>query len=167
MAAMLTGRFSHALSRPAIELLPLEPLARAVLLDHHVRDLVDPLVAGEAPAAVEALAPAADDLAFLALARVDDLIAEMSRRMGTSSACRPSPSSRAELARSLRRPTLRPSWAMNTMPTSTTGTNEIGVRHDRGSHRLIVRRRRRTWSRRCDRPRESCRRRRASAPRRQ
>ena len=50
---------------------------RAVLLDHHVRDLVDPLVAGEAAAAVEALAPAANHLAFLALARVDDLVAEM------------------------------------------------------------------------------------------
>ena len=66
------------LEQPRHQLLPLEALAAAVLLHHHVRDLIDPLVAGEPPAAVEALAAAADDLALLALARVDDLIAEMS-----------------------------------------------------------------------------------------
>src|SRR5206468_11471581 len=59
------------------QLLALEAFARAVLLDHHVRDLVDPLVAGEPASAVEALAAAANDLALLALARVDDLIAQM------------------------------------------------------------------------------------------
>ena len=58
------------------QLLALEPLAAAVLLDHHVGDLVDPLVAGEAAAALEALAAPADDVAFLALARVHDLVAQ-------------------------------------------------------------------------------------------
>src|SRR5215208_6859804 len=59
------------------QLLPLEPFARAVLLDHHVRNLVDPLVAGEPAPAVETLAAAANHFALLAFARVDDLIAEM------------------------------------------------------------------------------------------
>ena len=58
-------------------LLAVEALAPAVLLDHEVRDLVDALVGGEALAAVEALAAAADDVAFLALARVDDLVLEV------------------------------------------------------------------------------------------
>src|SRR5688500_13434366 len=71
------GTFFARLEQTGDELLPLEALARAVLLDHHVRDLVDPLVTGEAAAAVEAFAPAADDLPFLALPRVDDLVAEM------------------------------------------------------------------------------------------
>src|SRR5439155_8926853 len=60
------------------QLLPLEALAGAVFLHDHVRDLVDPLVAREALAAIEAFTPPADDLAFLALARVDDFVAEMS-----------------------------------------------------------------------------------------
>src|SRR4029434_4830981 len=59
------------------QLLPLEAFARAVFLDHHVRDLVDPLVAGESATAVEAFAAAANHLALLALARVDDFIAQM------------------------------------------------------------------------------------------
>src|SRR5207342_1805444 len=59
------------------EFLPLEPLAPAVLLDDHVRDFIDPFVAGEAPAAFETLAAAANDFALLALARVDDLVAQM------------------------------------------------------------------------------------------
>src|SRR5688572_20531555 len=71
------GTFLAGLEQAGDELLPLEALASAVFLDHHVRDLVDPLVAGEAAAAVETLPPAPDDLAFLALARVDDLIAQM------------------------------------------------------------------------------------------
>ena len=50
------------------ELLPLEPFAAAVFLHHHVRDLVDPLVAGESLAAAEAFAAPADDFALAALA---------------------------------------------------------------------------------------------------
>ena len=58
-------------------LLAVEALAAAVLLDDEVRDLVDALVGREALAAVEALAAAADHVAFLALARVDDLVLEV------------------------------------------------------------------------------------------
>ena len=79
MAIDVTGRFSHALSSPAISFCALEAFAGPVLLHDHVGDLVDPLVAGEAPAAfrIEALAPTTDDLALSALARVDDLVSEM------------------------------------------------------------------------------------------
>src|SRR5204862_4666827 len=59
------------------ELLALEPLARAVFLHDHVRNLVDAFVAREALAAVEAFAPPADGFAFLRLARVDDFVAEL------------------------------------------------------------------------------------------
>src|SRR6267142_1965426 len=63
--------------QPCDQLLPVEPFARAVLLHHHVRNLVDPLVAGEPLPAVEAFAPAPDDLPFLRFARVDDLVAQV------------------------------------------------------------------------------------------
>src|SRR5687768_15231835 len=60
------------------ELLPLEPLPAAVFLHDHIRDFVDPLVAGKPLAAPEAFAPPANHFPFAALARVDDLIPEMS-----------------------------------------------------------------------------------------
>src|SRR5437879_541335 len=63
--------------QPCDQLLPIEPFAGAVLLHHHVRNLVDPLVAGEPLPAVEAFAPAPDDLPFLRFARVDDLVAQV------------------------------------------------------------------------------------------
>src|SRR5262245_54952024 len=65
------------LEEPGDELLPLEPLSRAVLLHHHVRDLVDPLVAGEALPALEAFPPPANHLALARLARIDNLVAEV------------------------------------------------------------------------------------------
>src|SRR5262245_26669926 len=61
----------------ANQFLTIEPLPGAVLLDDHVRDLVDALVARETLAAPDALAPAANDLPFFALARIDDLVAQM------------------------------------------------------------------------------------------
>ena len=65
------------LQQPLNQLLPIEPLARAVLLHRHVGDFVDPFVAGEALAALEAFAAAADNLAFFAFSRVDHFIAQM------------------------------------------------------------------------------------------
>src|SRR5713226_7494595 len=59
------------------QLLPFEPLAAAIFLHHHVRNLVDPFVAGEAFAAIEAFATAPYDFPLLALPRIDDLVAEM------------------------------------------------------------------------------------------
>src|SRR5262249_1089885 len=56
------------------ELLAAELLARAVVLDHHVRDVFDLLVGGEAAAAAQALAAAADGGAVAALARVDHAV---------------------------------------------------------------------------------------------
>ena len=70
--ALLAG-----LQQAVHELLPVEPLPAAVLLHDHVRDFVNPLVAREPAAAVEALTPAPDDLALVALPRVHDLVAEV------------------------------------------------------------------------------------------
>jgi hypothetical protein len=71
---------SARLQQSGNELLALEALARPVLLDHHVGDLVDALVAGKAPPAVEAFTPPADRLALLALAGVHDLVAEVAAK---------------------------------------------------------------------------------------
>ena len=71
------GALLAGAAQPGQHLLAVEGLAASVLLHHHVRDLVDPLVGGEALGAAEALAPAADDLAFLALARVHHLVLEV------------------------------------------------------------------------------------------
>ena len=57
--------------QPGQDLLPLEFLAAAVLLHHHVGNFVDALVGGEALFALQTLAAAADGLAFLAFARID------------------------------------------------------------------------------------------------
>ena len=54
----------------AQHLLPVEALAAAVFLHHHVGDLVDALVGGEAPVAALALPPPPDRVGLLALARV-------------------------------------------------------------------------------------------------
>jgi hypothetical protein len=70
------------LEQPGDELLPLEALARAVLLHDHVRNLVDPLVTREALAAAETFPATTDDFALAALARVDNFIAEV-RTVGT------------------------------------------------------------------------------------
>jgi hypothetical protein len=71
------GALLAGLEETGQDLLAIEALATPVLLDDEVRDLVDTLVGGEALAAGEALATPADDLALLALARVDDLVLEV------------------------------------------------------------------------------------------
>src|SRR5215203_112386 len=63
------------LEQAAEELLAAELLARAVVLDDHVGDILDLLVGGEAPAAAQALAAAADGRAVAALPRVDHPVA--------------------------------------------------------------------------------------------
>jgi hypothetical protein len=54
--------------------------AASVLFDDHIRDLVDPLVGGEALPAFETLAPTADGLRLFALARVDHLVIRKSAK---------------------------------------------------------------------------------------
>src|ERR1700730_9724198 len=54
--------------------LPVEFFPATVLLDHHVGNLVDPLVGGKAFAAFQTLATAADGIGFLALARVHHFV---------------------------------------------------------------------------------------------
>src|SRR5688500_14357489 len=117
------------LEQPGHEFLPLESFAAAVFLDHHVRDLVDPFVAGEPPAAAQTFTAPADDLPFLALPRVDDLVAEV-RAVGTlhrdntpdSPGDVPGGPDFASCCTPLK---VRPSRAMKRMPTSVTGMNEI------------------------------------------
>src|SRR5262249_59972078 len=94
------GPLLACLEQPRDQLLPLEPLARAVLLHHHVRDLVDPLVAGEALPALEALAAPPNHLALARLPRIDNLVAEMRavRTFHTATPCAPAPPDRRSAA---------------------------------------------------------------------
>src|SRR4051812_14343304 len=57
--------------------LPLKRFAIPVLLHHTILDVLEPLAAGEPLATVEALAAAAYDIPFFALARVDYLITQV------------------------------------------------------------------------------------------
>ena len=66
------SRFSHARSRPLSSFCAREHLFAAVALDHHERHLFDAFVGRVAPLAGQALAPAADGVAGLGVARIDD-----------------------------------------------------------------------------------------------
>src|SRR5262249_37851627 len=110
----------------ADQLLPLKRLRTPVLLDHAILDLLDVLAARVALAAAEALAPPPDAVAFLALARVDDLVAEVTAEGAFHAVFRsPSPPVFPSSARSRMRPSQRPSRAMNPRPRIVTGTNEM------------------------------------------
>src|SRR5205085_3208244 len=60
--------------------LTIESLAPSVFFDGHVRDFVDAFVAREAPLAFQTLAAPANRIAFLAFARVHDLVVEMTAK---------------------------------------------------------------------------------------
>ena len=62
------GAFLAGLQQAAQHFLPLELLAAAVFLHHHVGDFVDALIGGKALVASLALAAAADGIGFFALA---------------------------------------------------------------------------------------------------
>src|SRR5207248_6090800 len=71
-----TGRYvplGGGLHQAAEQLLAVEVLPAAVLLDHIEGNRLDPLVGGEALGALEALAPAPDRLTGIRIARVDHL----------------------------------------------------------------------------------------------
>src|SRR5690606_21345244 len=112
------------LQQPRDQLLPLEAFSAAVLLDDHVGDLVDALVAREAAPAAQTLAPPTDHLPFLALARIDHLVAEMAAVRTLHAG--PSALSVRANAPSLVR--LMPSWVSSSTPATATGTNEIACR---------------------------------------
>src|ERR1035437_3608030 len=65
------------LQQSAEHLLAVELLAPAILLDHHIRDFINSLIRGVAAGAFQALAAAANGIAFLAFAGVDYLIMQM------------------------------------------------------------------------------------------
>src|SRR6185503_19983305 len=69
--------FLTRLQQSSDELLTIEALARPVLRDEHVRELVDAFVTGEPLRAAQTLTAAADDFALFALAGVDHLIAKV------------------------------------------------------------------------------------------
>src|SRR5439155_4686705 len=109
--------FLARLEQPGNQLLAFEALPRPILLHHHVRDLVDPLVAGEALRTVQTLAAPPDDLSFLALARVDDFVAEVTtvrtlHAVFPCSAC---------LARRSMPARFNPSWAAKKRPSISDG----------------------------------------------
>src|SRR6267143_1773521 len=71
--------------------LPLEALAPPVFLDDHVRNLVDPLVRGEATPALQAFAPPANGIAGAAFSRIDHLVVNVRTKRtlhGAGSPCR-------------------------------------------------------------------------------
>src|SRR6266511_1373011 len=85
IADVLDGRHTHRtllarFQETSDQLLPLEPFARAVLLDDHVRDLVNPLITRKplVTISIETLTPPSNNVAFFAFARIDDLVAHVS-----------------------------------------------------------------------------------------
>ena len=74
IASRLTGRFSHALSRPADQLAPVERLVAPVALQHAQVVALDFLVGREPMFAGETLPPATDNRLIFDGARIDDLI---------------------------------------------------------------------------------------------
>mgnify|MGYP003344798656 CR=1 FL=1 len=71
------------------DFLALEFFAAAVAFDDHEGDVIAAFVGGEAALAFEALAAAADDIAFLAFAGVDDFVFSMSAKRTGHVLCRP------------------------------------------------------------------------------
>src|SRR5882672_9511116 len=69
--------------------LTFESFAAAVLLDHHVRNFINPLVRGEAPSAFQALPPAPNGVAAAALSRINYFVVDMRTERALHSAISP------------------------------------------------------------------------------
>src|SRR5450759_1741002 len=109
------------LQQPAEHLLAVELLAPAILLDHHVRDFINSLVRSVAAGAFQALAAAANGIAFLALTGIDYLIVQMIAEWTLhSDASRPI---RFRLCQS------KPSFRATNRPSGTIATNVINQRN--------------------------------------
>src|SRR6185369_8849237 len=101
-------------------LLTVELLAPAVFLDHHVRNLVDSLVRSVAAVAFQALAAAANRIAFFTLPGIDYLIVQMIAKWTLhSDVSRPI---RFKLCQS------KPSLRATNKPSGTIATNVIAQR---------------------------------------
>jgi hypothetical protein len=74
------GPFFARLQYTRENLLPVKPFAPAVLLDDHVWNLINSLVACEPSLAAKALAPSSDGLAFLAFPGIDNLVFKMTAK---------------------------------------------------------------------------------------
>src|SRR5260221_13401824 len=69
--------FLASLQQSLQDLLPLKSLASAIFLDHHVRNLIDPLIRGESPLALQALPPPPYGVACAPFARINYLVIQM------------------------------------------------------------------------------------------
>jgi hypothetical protein len=74
------GAFFAGAKQPGHDLVALEKLAAAVFFDDHVGNLVDSFVRRKSPAAFETLAPTANRIAVLRLARINNLIFQKSAK---------------------------------------------------------------------------------------
>ncbi len=72
------GTLLARLEQTVQDLVPIELLPTSILLDHHVRDFIDSLIACETACTVQTLAPPADRVAVTTLAGVDDAIFQKS-----------------------------------------------------------------------------------------
>src|ERR1022692_4389979 len=109
------------LQQAAQHLLPVEFLTPPILLDHHVRHLIDSLIRGVAAGAFQTLAPAANGIAFFAFPGIYYLIvrmiAEWTLHSDTSRPIR------------FRRCQFKPSFRATTKPSGTIATNVIAHRN--------------------------------------
>src|SRR5437879_4573919 len=123
----LLARFQKSLQN----LLPLEALAPPVFLDDHVGNFVDTFVGGEAAAAFQALAPAANGVADAALPRVDHLVVNVRAKRTlhwAESPCCAALSMAASFscsAISFSFPSERPSWISSGTPARLTAAKVI------------------------------------------
>src|SRR5712672_1297059 len=69
--------------------LAFEAFAAPILLDHHVRNFVDPFVRGEAPSTFEAFPPAPNSVAAAALSRINYLVVDVRTEWALHSAISP------------------------------------------------------------------------------
>src|SRR5216683_653116 len=65
------------LQEPLQDLLPLEAFPPSILLDHHVRNFVDPFVRREPPAALQAFPPTANGVPAAAFPRINHFVINM------------------------------------------------------------------------------------------
>src|SRR6267154_2490729 len=69
--------------------LTFESFAAAVLLDHHVRNFINPFVRGEAPPTFEAFPPASNSVAAAPLSRINYLVIDVRTERALHSAISP------------------------------------------------------------------------------
>src|ERR1700722_13880381 len=105
-----------SLQAPVQDFLAIELFPPSILFDDHVGDFVTSLICSEAALAAQTLAAPANDIALLALARVDDFILFVAAK-GAVHVSRSSTIRFVDNSLSLRQ--LRPSWKAHSSPKGT------------------------------------------------